>query len=427
MTDSSSSRRTRAGWHVFQYRDYRLLCISRLISGIANQMLFVAVGWLVYDITRDPLALGLMGLIAFIPWIALVLVTGHVADRYDRRLVLVWSYGVSAVAAAGLFLFAISGAQQVWPIYCFVLVQGSARAFVQPTSNALVPNLVPKSALGDAIAWSSSIFQVATIVGPALGGILYIGGAPLVFGLAAAAVLSTTVILYQITPRPVQGAPERMNWETVLAGIFYIRSKPVIFGAVTLDMVAVLLGGAEALLPIFARDILAIGPWGLGLMRSMPAAGAVCMALYLAHHAIHKRVGVTLFVAVAIFGVATIGLGLSRNLYLSLGCLYVLGAADMISVYVRQTLVQIETPDSMRGRVAAMNSLFIGTSNQLGEFESGTLAKLIGTIPCVIVGGVGTILVSGLWAKWFPELRTRDRLVPEFIEDAVPAASTPGD
>lgn len=422
MTDKQTEGRKAAGWHVFQYRDYRLLCIGRLISGISNQMLFVAVGWLVYDITRDPLALGLIGLIAFIPWVALVLVTGQVADRYDRRLVLVCAYGLSAVASTGLFLYALTGPTQVWPIYCYVLVQGSARAFVQPTSNALVPNLVPKEALGDAIAFGSSIFQVATIVGPALGGILYIGGAPLVFGLSAVGIAATVVVLLQIKPHPVRGRPERMSWTNVLAGIVYIRSKPVIFGAVTLDMFAVLFGGAEALLPIFARDILMIGPWGLGLMRSMPAVGAVVTALLLAHNALKARVGTVLFVAVAIFGVATIGLGLSRNLYLSLGCLVVLGAADMISIYVRQTLVQIETPDAMRGRVAAMNSLFIGTSNQLGEFESGTVARLIGTIPCVIVGGIGTILVSGLWARWFPELRTRDKLIPDQLPDAAPSS-----
>jgi MFS family permease len=413
MSDKQTEGRKAGGWHVFQYRDYRFLSLGRLISGIANQMLFVAVGWLVYDITRDPLALGLIGLVAFIPWVALVLVTGQVADRYDRRLVLICAYALSAVASTGLFLYALTGPTEVWPIYVYVLVQGSARAFVQPTSNALVPNLVPKEALGDAIAISSSIFQVATIVGPALGGILYVGGAPLVFGLAAGGIVITVIILLQIRPHPVQGRPERMSWTNVLAGIVYIRSKPVIFGAVTLDMFAVLFGGAEALLPIFARDILMIGPWGLGIMRSMPAVGAVVMALFLAHKSLTSRVGTTLFVAVAVFGVATIGLGLSRNLYLSLACLVVLGAADMISVYVRQTLVQIETPDSMRGRVAAMNSLFIGTSNQLGEFESGTVARLIGTVPCVIVGGIGTVMVSGLWARWFPALRTRDKLIPD--------------
>ncbi len=293
-----------------------------------------------------------------------------------------------------------------------------------PTTSALVPNLVPKEELGHAIAWSSSAYQVATIVGPALGGMLYIWGPALVFALSSAGIALTAAILYQLRPRPVQDPPTRMDWANVIAGLIFIRSKPVIFGAVTLDMVAVLLGGAEALLPIFARDILAIGPVGLGIMRSMPAAGAVCMAVFLAKSAITSRVGIQMFAAVAIFGLATIGFGLSTNLYFSLACLFVLGAADMISVYVRQTLVQIETPDSMRGRVAAMNSLFIGTSNQLGEFESGTLARLIGTIPCVVVGGIGTILVSGLWAKWFPDLRDRDKLIPDTLHDqAQPSAA----
>ncbi|HKJ72761.1 MAG TPA: MFS transporter [Alphaproteobacteria bacterium] len=413
MTDSSDNNKGSSGRSVFQYRDYRLLWVSRLIAGLSNQMQLVAVGWLVYDITHDPLALGLIGLIAFLPWVALVLVTGQVADRFDRRLILVFTYIVSSAVSFGLFLYALGGPTKVWPIYCFVLVLGVTRAFAMPTTSALMPNLVPKKDLGHAIAWSSSAYQVATIVGPALGGVLYIWGPALVFALSSGGIALTAVILFQIRPRPVQGRPERMNWANVLAGIVYIRSKPVIFGAVTLDMVAVLLGGAEALLPVYARDILAIGPLGLGIMRSMPAAGAVCMAVFLAKKAIKSRVGLQMFVAVAIFGVATIAFGLSKNLYFSLGCLFVLGAADMISVYVRQTLVQIETPDAMRGRVAAMNSLFIGTSNQLGEFESGTVARLIGTIPCVVVGGIGTLMVSGLWARWFPELRRRDTLVPE--------------
>ena len=424
MTDSTQPKRPGSGRTVFHYRDYRLLWVARLMSGISAQMQLVAVGWLVYDITHDPLALGLIGLIAFLPWVALVLVTGQVADRYDRRLILVFSYAVSSAVSFGLFLFALGDPKEVWPIYCFVLVLGITRAFAMPTTSALVPNLVPKEELGHAIAWSSSAFQVATIVGPALGGILYIWGPALVFVISSAGIALTAIIIYQIRPRPVRDRPTRMDWANVIAGLVFIRSKPVIFGAVTLDMVAVLLGGAEALLPIFARDILAIGPLGLGIMRSMPAAGAICMVVLLARHAITSRVGVQMFAAVAIFGLATIGFGLSTNLYFSLGCLFVLGAADMISVYVRQTLVQIETPDSMRGRVAAMNSLFIGTSNQLGEFESGTVARLIGTIPCVVVGGIGTVIVSGLWAKWFPELRTRDRLIPDAIEELAISSDT---
>ena len=263
--------------------------------------------------------------------------------------------------------------------------------------------------LGNAIAWNSTVWQTATIAGPALGGLLYYFGASVAFGSAALCFLVCCVLFGMMKSRP-QAAPSDITWETLLAGIRFIRSRPVIFGAISLDLFAVLLGGATALLPIYARDILDVGPGGLGLLRSMPAVGAVLVALWLVQRPLQSHSGLRMFQGVAIFGVATIGFGLSTNVVLSCACLFLLGAADMISVFVRSTLVQIDTPDAMRGRVAAVNSVFIGASNELGEFESGAVAALIGTVPAVVVGGVGTLAVCALWMRWFPALRYRDRL-----------------
>ena len=403
-----------SGWIAFRHRDFTLYCAVRFLSALATQIQNVALGWLVYDITRDPLALGLIGLAAFLPAICFALVTGHVADRFDRRAVLLVSYGLCTLTAGGLLYLAATGSGTVWPIYALTVLFGSARAFANPAGQALVPNLVPPEHFQNAVAWNSSAFQSATIVGPALGGILYaLGhGGELAFGAATACFALTLLLLALIRHRRRPNSMrEPVSWASLIAGLVFIRSRPVILGAISLDLFAVLLGGATALLPIFARDILAVGPWGLGLLRSMPAAGAVAMALWLAYRPLRRKSGLRMFQAVAVFGLATIGFGLSSSLGLSLVCLFVLGAADMISVVVRQTLVQLDTPDAMRGRVAAVNTVFIGASNELGELESGVLAALIGTVPAVVLGGLGTLAVAGLWARWFPELRRRDRLV----------------
>lgn len=398
------------GWVAFQHRDFTLYVISRFLSGAAIQMQNVAVGWLVYDLTRDPLALGLVGLATFLPAIGFALVTGHVADRFDRRSVLMVCYAIATLSAAGLLACVMSGASAVWPIYVLLVVFGTARAFANPAGQALVPNLVPIEHFQNAVAWNSSAWQTATIIGPALGGILYALGGTVVFAAATLSFGLTFALIAAIRHRGVRQQREPVSWASLLAGLLFIRSRPVILGAISLDLFAVLLGGATALLPVYARDILHVGPWGLGLLRSMPAVGAVLVALLLAYRPLSRHIGRRMFQAVAVFGLATIGFGLSTNLLLSLVCLFVMGAADMISVFVRQTLVQLETPDAMRGRVAAVNAVFIGASNELGEFESGVLAALIGTVPTVVVGGVGTILVTLLWARWFPALRDRDRL-----------------
>lgn len=400
-----------SGWVAFRHRDFTLYCLARLLSATAVQMQTVAIGWLVYDRTSSPLALGLVGLAAFLPAIGFALLTGHVADRFDRRLVLLGCYAPTIAASCGLFLWLAGGGQAIWPVFVLTIVFGTTRAFANPAGQALVPNLVPLEQLGNAVAWNSSAWQTATIAGPALGGLLYAFGGTVVFAVAAVLFAITFILIACIRHRKAKGVVEKASWETLVAGIRFIRQKQAILGAISLDLFAVLLGGATALLPIYARDILVVGPEGLGLLRSMPAIGAASTALFLAWRPLQRRTGRRMFQAVAIFGLATVGFGLSRDLVLSLLLLFGMGAADMVSVFIRQTLVQIDTPDAMRGRVSAVNSVFIGASNELGEFESGTLAWVIGTVPAVVVGGLGTLLVAALWARWFPELRNRDRLL----------------
>ncbi|MDF1585789.1 MFS transporter [Marinimicrococcus flavescens] len=400
-----------SAWAAFRHRDFAFFCAARFLSGVGIQMLNVAVGWLVYELTGSALALGMVGLAAFLPVVSLALFAGHVADRHDRRRILVAAYGTVAAAASALVLYLLAGGTAVWPLFLAVTAMGSARAFANPASQALVPNLVPAHHFGNAIAWNSSTWQTATIIGPALGGGLYIFGAPTVFAAAAGALALTALLLAAVRHRPAMRPREPASWASLLAGLVFIRSQQVMLGAISLDLVAVLLGGATALLPIFAEEILAVGPAGLGLLRSMPAAGAALMALLLAWRPIRRRAGRKMLLAVAVFGLATVGFGLSETLWLSLLCLLVLGAADMVSVFVRQTLVQLETPDAMRGRVAAVNSVFIGASNELGEFESGTLAALVGAVGAVVIGGAGSVAAAAYWAWRFPALRERDELI----------------
>jgi MFS family permease len=403
--------RDRPGYAAFRSRDFRLFSASRLLSIMALQMQNVAVGWLVYDLTRSAFALGLVGLAAFVPALALVLVTGHVADAFDRRLIMLIAHAATALSAAGLVLFAATGADAALPVYGLVALAGTARAFGLPAQQALLPLLVPREDFGNAVAWNSSVNQTATISGPALGGVLYLLGPTIVFATVAAAFAAAALLAALIVPRPPERRRERTSWTTLVAGLSFIRAHPVVLGAISLDLVAVFLGGATALLPIFAQDILHVGPVGLGLLRSAPAVGALAMAFALAHRPVARNAGRRMLQAVALFGLSTIGFGLSTSLYLSLACLALIGAADMVNVYVRQTLVQTETPDAMRGRVAAVNSIFIGASNELGEFESGTLAALLGAVPAVVIGGAATIAVAALWGRMFPQLAARDRLI----------------
>jgi MFS family permease len=412
---------TPAGWAVLQSRDFRLFCSARFLSALARQMQNVAVGLFVYDLTHSAWALGIAGLFAFAPALLFAFFTGHVADTFDRRLVVTAAHTLAGVSAAGLFACSWFGIGTLWPVYGLIALAGVSRAFGNPATNAMVPNLVPREEFGHAVGWDSSVTQTATISGPAVGGLLYALNPSVAFAAAALAYALAALFIAAVKVRTVKRAKEKMSWATLAAGLTFIRSQPVVLGAITLDLMAVLLGGVSALLPIFAEDILHVGAWGVGFLRSMQALGALCMASFLAHRPIRAKAGVHLLRAVAVYGVATIGFGLSTNLVVSLGCLFAVGAADMVSLVIRQTLVQIDTPDAMRGRVSAVNTMFTGASNSLGEFESGALAALIGAVPTVILGGAASVLLAILWSRTFPRLRERDHLVPEPSQQAAVA------
>jgi len=398
-------------------RSFVLFWFARVAAMVAHQMLAVGVGWQVYALTGSALDLGLVGLAQFIPAFLFVLVAGHVADRFDRRRVLQACVIVEALAAGGLAL----GSHQGWItrdfIFALVFIVGAARAFQMPAMAALLPLVVPRALFPRAIASNSAATQAAVIVGPALGGFVYVAGPGAVYATSVTMFAATGVITAAIRFVHPQGRSEALGLDSVFAGIRYIRSHPAILGAISLDLFAVLLGGATALLPVYARDILTTGPWGLGLLRSSTAVGALAMALYLARRPLKRHAGRSMFACVALFGVATIVFGVSRSFALSLVALGVMGAADMVSVVVRSSLVQLQTPDAMRGRVSAVNALFIGTSNQLGEFESGVTAAWFGVVASVVIGGLGTLAVTALWIRWFPELVRVDRLDTRAAEE----------
>jgi MFS family permease len=394
----------------FSYPTFRLFWCARLSTTIAYQMFGVAVGWQIYDLTRSAYALGLVGLVQFLPSVVLVLASGHIADRYDRRLVVRVCQAIEALAAAMLATAVLTGHASVQLIFIFVVLIGAMRAFETPTLQALLPTLVPSAALPRAVALSSSAGQTGIILGPAVGGFLYVAGAPVVYGTAAGLFLLAHVLLAFLRTERAAPITTPVSLQSLFAGIVFIKGRPVVLGAISLDLFAVLLGGATALLPIYARDILGTGAWGLGLLRSAPAMGALAMAIFLAHRPLDRHVGRVMFAAVAVFGLATMVFGLSRWLPLSMLALVVLGASDMISVVIRTSLVQLDTPDAMRGRVSAVNSVFVGASNQLGEFESGMVAGLLGPVPSVVLGAIGTLLVVALWMRLFPDLTHRDRM-----------------
>jgi MFS family permease len=396
---------------------FALFLGSRVLSALGLQAQVVAVGWQVYDLTDSALALGLVGLVQFLPMLALTLVTGQAADRFDRRLLVGICRVVSGLAALGLALASLGGWIDSTTIFLFVAMLGATRAFEMPAQQALLSGVVGGQDFPRATALSSSANQVATICGPAAGGLLYgFGGPATTYFAAALCFVAAAAMAFAIRAAPRQGIRGRVTLENLLSGIRFLRDRPALLGAVSLDMAAVLLGGAAALLPIYARDILETGPWGLGLLRASPALGALVTSLLLAWHPLGRHAGRKMFAGVGLFGLATIVFGLSESLPLSAAALAVMGVGDVISVVVRQSLVQLATPDEMRGRVAAVNSLFIGTSNQLGEFESGLAAALLGPVAAVVLGGIGTVVVALLWMRWFPALLAIDRL-----EDVTPA------
>ncbi len=400
----------------FAYTSFRLYWTARFLNGFATQIVSVAVGWQIYDETREPFLLGLVGLVQFAPALVFVLVTGSVADRFNRRAIMGLCIALEALCVLALATFWIFHASQpelhgqVWPVFIILTLFGVARAFLTPAVQSLAANLVPREAFANAVAWNSSAMQASFTIGPAIGGLLYglshnaaYGTAFALFGIAA---LLTIVI-----PKPPQKTlSEPRSIESMLAGVRYIWRNPVVLGAISLDLFAVLLGGATALLPVFARDILDVGPWGLGLLRSAAGVGALVMVVWLVRNPIRDNAGKVMFAGVAVYGLAIIVFGLSTTLWISIPALFIMGAADMISVNVRATLIQLATPDDVRGRVTAVNSVAIGASNEVGEFRAGTMAAFIGTVPAVAIGGAGTLLITGLWSRLFPQLYAKRRL-----------------
>jgi MFS family permease len=391
-------------------RPFMRLWFARLCGTAASQMLLVAIGWHMYDLTRSAWDLGLVGLYQFVPALLLALWAGHVVDRHHRGRIVAACFAVQGAVALVLLASVYGGKDSRALLLGLSLVLGAVRAFQMPAQQALTPLLVSPMMLPRAMAFSSAGMQGAIIGGPALGGMLFVAGMGVVYGAALLFfVLASALVLqlkygYTVMPR------EPVTAKTLLAGVEFIWKRKPVLGAVSLDLFAVLLGGAVALLPIYAKDILHTGPWGLGLLRGAPAVGALVMSIFLTRHPVERGVGRTLLLAVAMFGVCMIVFGISRNFVVSMVALAVSGGADMVNVVIRQTLVQLETPDAMRGRVSAVNSIFIGASNQLGEFESGATAALLGPVGSVVAGGIGTVLVAACWFRLFPSLAQRDRL-----------------
>ena len=412
------------GLVAFQYPDFRRYQLARLFTVMATEMQSVAVGWQVYDITKRPLDLGLIGLVQFLPAMVLFLPAGHVADRYNRRNIVALCYTGLGLASALLLSITLRAPRSVHAIYAVMLLVGFVRAFNGAAGQSMVPQIVPEEHFPNAVAWASTVFQTATIVGPALGGLVYAAfrGPGAVYLCSVCASIIAVIAVSRIQLRRAKRMRQPISLDTVLAGFRYIWRHKLILGTISLDLFAVLLGGAVALLPVYAREILNTGPWGLGILRSAPGVGALLTAMLLAHRPLRRRAGVTMLWCVAGFGLFTIIFGLSRNLWLSLIALLFVGASDMVSVIVRGTLVQLATPDEMRGRVSAVNSLFIGASNEFGQFESGITAHWFGTVPAVVLGGAGTLIVIALWSWLFPELRNADTLTrqPSTVSQSVP-------
>ncbi len=382
---------------------------ARLAVSIAVQMQTVAVGWQIYSITRDPLDLGLIGLSQFLPFVLLVLPAGQVADRRNRARILAGCYALEFLCALLLLAFTLSGLAVVWPVFAVMILFGMARAFAMPASQAILPNLVPPALFSRAVAVQSSTWQLSIIIGPAIGGFVYLLGPDAVYGSVAALLAAAFVLMMGLrAPLPAPSL-EPDSWHTLLEGLRFVWRRRIILGAVSLDLFAVLFGGAVALLPAYASDVLDVGPVGFGWLRAAPGIGAAVVALALAWRPITRHVGARMFACVAIFGFGTVVFGLSGSYLLSLAALIVVGAADMVSVYIRHMLVQLETPDAIRGRVSAVNAVFIGASNELGEFESGLTAAWWGLKPAVVVGGLASVAIAALWTRWFPALRRMDR------------------
>lgn len=397
------------GFNVLRNRNFSFYLAARVLGTLAVQMQSVAIGWQVYQMTGSLFDLGLIGLAQFAPFLVLILLAGHTADRYNRRLIIIVCLLTQLLCGSLLLAFTLSAMAVVWPVFAILVLFGSARAFMMPATQAVLRNMVPNESFSQAVALSSSAFHVAVIVGPVLGGLLYIAGPSTVY-LAAAALLVLSVILMTLTTSAPQAVnKEPATWHTVLEGLRFVWSRPIMLGAISLDLFAVLFGGATALLPAYAHDVLQVDSAGLGLLRTAPGVGAALCSVLLAFYPIRRRVGAWMFGGVAVFGLATLVLGWSASFPVALAALFLLGAGDMVSVYVRHLLVQFETPDEIRGRVSAVNAVFIGASNELGEFESGLTAGWFGLTRAILFGGAATLAVTAIWIFKFPVLSRMDR------------------
>ncbi|MGP9434937.1 MFS transporter [Ewingella sp. AOP8-B2-18] len=403
---------------LLQHRSFVAFWIARAGSSFGFQILSIVVSWQIYSITGRALDLGLIGLAQFLPSVTLALVAGHVADQFDRRRIVLLGQIVEWLAIATLTGLAFTQNINEISILALIFIISTARAMEAPSMQSMLPALVPPSMLARAMAANAVAGQAAAMVGPAIGGFLYIAGSGAAYAVCAALYLLSIVMVSRLQYEQAQPKRVPATFATLFAGIRFIRNRKDVLGVISLDLFAVLLGGATALLPIFAKDILHTGPWGLGLLRGAPAVGGLLVGFWLSRRAMTRNVGMIMFMSVAGFGVATLIFALSSTLWLSIIALFFLGGFDMVSMVIRGALVQLDTPDDMRGRVSAVNSIFINTSNQLGEFESGLLAAWLGAVPAAALGGVGTIIVVGLWMAWFPSLRKRQKLENEKPEES---------
>jgi MFS family permease len=411
-----------AGTAAFAFRDFRRYQLARVMVIMGAEAQAVAVAWQVYEITHRALDLGYTGLILFLPGLLFLLPAGHVADRYDRRVVILVCYFLQLLCTLVLLIFALANLHRVGPIFAVLFLVGSGRAFSGPASSALLPHLVPTEHFVNAITWGATVFQIANIAGPAVGGLLYtlplkrpLYGAPIVFLFTLLTGIGFLALILSLHVRPGRMEHRGFSAEVILAGFRYVWKSTALLGSISLDLFVVLLGGATALLPIFASDLLHTGPRGLGALRAAPALGALAVSIWLTFRPVLRRSGALMFLAVAVYGAATIVFGLSRALPLSLGALMVVGASDMVSVVIRSSMLQLATPAFMRGRVSAVNSLFVGASNELGEFESGVTAQWWGAVRAVVAGGLGALAITGLWSVAFPKLRAVDALTVDAL------------
>jgi len=422
--DGESGQQPAGGLAAFASRDFKLYQIARMAVIIGAEAQTVAVAWHVYSLTHRALDLGYTGLALFLPGLFFLLPAGHAADRYDRRHIILLCYGLQVICTSALLVISVLELKNVWLVYATLFVIGTGRSFSGPASSALVPHLVPEGHFVNAVTWGAAIFQLANIAGPALGGLLFtlplkgvLEGAGIVYVFTLCTLVTFLALVSSLSVRLGRMEHRAASLRVVLAGFRYVWRSQILLGAFSLDLFVVLLGGATALMPIFAQEILHTGPKGLGMLRAAPAVGALTVSLFLVRFPMRNRAGVRLFVCVGIFGLATILFGLSHSLALSLAALAIAGAADMISVVVRSSVLQLATPPEMRGRVSAVNSMFLGASNELGEFESGVTAQWLGAVRATVVGGIGALMVTGIWSMLFPALRDVDALTAKSLRE----------